>query len=256
MRFMAGGSRAKVLDLVSGAALIVVGLISVSLISLSGLGVVNFVDDRWLLIATLAVLSVLSIALGLERGMAFSAIEHRLASIETNVAGAIGGVQLRGHEAIFRHSVTAIERARDSLISVVIPGTPRAPEWWVEAVAARLGESKKKGERVTWRVNMAVPSSVDPAEVRAKSDERFKTLVAAGVEDLCTVWQVPYEERTGLDFLIVGGRSTYLTLPSGAGSDLPHHAIFFEDAPDIARHLVDWTSTLPRELVYSSSSQA
>lgn len=255
--------RRRVLGVLSVGALWAVGLGGIALAILGQLDV-SFITEQRLLGALTGLVSIVALSVGLERGLTHEAMEERLtsladaqtevaretkkgmASLDRTVAGASGAVLLSGSEDIFEHSLDSIRVAHDTIVAVVVPGSPRAPEWWVPAVVQRLSEADRQGRKLTWRVYLAV-SDERRAASRERDIARFTIFSDAGVGETCTVYHIPYEEQTGFDFLVVDGRTTYLTLPSAAGLALPHHVVLFEDSPAIARHLVDWITTLNPE---------
>lgn len=226
----------------SGAAGLIVAILSL----LGGL-----ISGNALLGLILGVLSLLALAIGVERHHSFGVLEERLESISSSIGAALGGVHIRGQGDVFNRCAATVADAQSTLVGLVTPGAPRAPETWLTAVEERLARGQLDGTSVTWNVYLAGPSEGEPGkEFRAAAIQRFNRFVKAGLDKQVTVWLVPFSEKSGYDFFIVDGRSTYLTLPSAAGANLPHQAVFFADAPDVARHLVDWLATLgPRHLI-------
>lgn len=232
----------------------VAGLAAVIIVLVSTFGP-DFYNDRNVALATLSVVGLVAVAVSLERITVLSNLRQDIAEIDSSLRSRLGGQYLKGRKAIYSHTLSTIVGAEEEIVSVIVGSAPRAPDFWFKAIVDRLRESKKADNELMWNVYLAFPAGDERAGLAIA--RRMQSLEMSGVADQVHLWHVPWEENSGFDFLVVDKRHVTLTLPSQRppqrNTEGPHRAIHFQNAPDLAKTLLDWVVHRSKEPLRASA---
>jgi hypothetical protein len=195
----------------------------------------------------LGLVTLLSVAFGVERLVSAEQLGRQLSTIEKQLTTIAGGRFLDNYNEVY-NAGTKICSTADQHIKAIVTSGPKAPNYFIEAIAERLKDRKKAGYNTTFQIVLVVDSQqTDLDSFEKKNAERLAVFDKYGVKDSIAVYVLDSKPTLSFDVLIVDRKHVNIGITSSKEGKKVESAIVFENQAALASAYDEWfdNSILP-----------